>query len=130
MSRSSGPGSPSWFKCAASRSVTLDLHKARGHKHVVTRTGRTKPRSKGAAAGVRHGHVMWEYRCSCGHHGWSAHNDIDSPKYPIVKPPTWAERVAAMSDDDLLAEHACDDHDEEIDAELRRRLANARAPAR
>jgi hypothetical protein len=80
MSRSSGPGSPSWFKCTACRS-TVNRDPRRG-KYPVTRTGRTKPRSRGAALGVRHGHTMHEYRCGCGFVGWSAHNDV--ARLPVV----------------------------------------------
>lgn len=43
--------------------------------HDVVRTGRTKPNRsrKMGAYGIDESH---EYRCSCGHVGWSTHPDI------------------------------------------------------
>lgn len=43
--------------------------------HVVTRTGRTKP-NPSRRRGPRTLGQSWEYKCSCGHVGWTTHSDI------------------------------------------------------
>jgi hypothetical protein len=65
MSRSFGAGSPLWFRC-----------KCGNRAGAVTLTGRTKPRRRGGALGTRHSHVSREYRCTCGHVGWSTHKEL------------------------------------------------------
>jgi len=74
MSQSAGAGSPVWFRCWACRSALV-----RNTHTTVELTGRTRPyrRSKYHAAGIRSTPVSREYRCSCGHVGWSNHFDLE-----------------------------------------------------
>lgn len=64
--RRRGLGSPKDFHCPKCRS------------RVVKRTGRTRPYAPkdGHALGTRGNLVAAEYRCECGHVGWTNHNDI------------------------------------------------------
>jgi hypothetical protein len=79
MSRSSGPGSPIYFMCHACRRARARSLDWREYKvGTVKLTGRTRAyTSKGyTALGVRGDRVAREYKCSCGHVGWSNHNDL------------------------------------------------------
>lgn len=73
MGRSAGAGSPVWFRCHACRS-TLVYER----DETVTLTGRTKPYPQRAhhTLGARSTRTSYEYRCSCGHVGWSNHVDL------------------------------------------------------
>lgn len=73
MSRSSGAGSPVWFNCAKARGYGTSRN-----NHTWVRTGRTRPYrpSYGTALGTRSMLFAHEYRCSCGHVGWTNHVDI------------------------------------------------------
>ena len=76
MSRSAGTGSPLNFRCAACRrrETCLDFKSRKGWSGDVELTGNTKKRQR---ASPRHGTVLHQYRCrSCGHVGYSAHNDL------------------------------------------------------
>jgi hypothetical protein len=44
--------------------------------HHVTLTGRERPYRRKGVMGSRSTHVSREYRCSCGHVGWSNHVDL------------------------------------------------------
>ena len=74
MSRSSGGGSPLWFKCHGCR-------KAGRHRthHDIRLTGRkrSKKPNRGCALGVRSTVSQREYEClTCRHVGWSNHTDL------------------------------------------------------
>jgi hypothetical protein len=69
-----GTGQPISFKCAVERRENLGLW-GRIH-HQVERTGRSKPYRRLGQGGMRTMRTAFEYRCSCGHVGWSAHIDI------------------------------------------------------
>lgn len=73
MGRSAGPGSPVWFRCWSDRSTVRG-----GVDHRVTLTGRRRPyrSAKGHALGIRSDTIAREYRCTCGHVGWSNHLDL------------------------------------------------------
>lgn len=73
MGQSAGAGSPVWFRCAQAR-----REGRYGQEHNVELTGRSKPyrASKGHALGTRSSYKTREYRCSCGHVGWSNHVDL------------------------------------------------------
>ncbi len=81
MSQSAGPGSPSWFMCAACR-----RRRGSGREHEgirppvdVVLTGKTKryPYQYGSALGVRSSLISRQYECQrCGHVGWSTHKDL------------------------------------------------------
>ena len=43
-----------------------------GHEN-ITRTGRTRDNQRG---GIRMMNTAHEYRCECGHVGWSKHHDV------------------------------------------------------
>lgn len=80
MSRSAGTGSPVYFHCHRYRQLN---YKTRNNphdrdEHTVTLTGRTKPYkvSKHRALGSRSTRTLREYKCSCGHVGWSNHIDL------------------------------------------------------
>lgn len=80
MSRSAGTGSPTWFACYQARKiwyfddVTRTVRERKGHR--VTLTGRTKPNPSRRRNG-RVSDLLREYRCSCGHVGWSSHCDLE-----------------------------------------------------
>lgn len=75
MSRSAGAGSPVYFICTVARREW-----PRGtEEHRVTLTGRERPyhRKRYSAKGSRSSNVAREYKCSCGHVGWSNHKDLE-----------------------------------------------------
>lgn len=78
MSWNSGAGSPNSFMCHVWRSQWY-ANRDRSSEHVITLTGRTKPYrpKKYTALGARSTTVSREYRCSCGHVGWSNHKDLE-----------------------------------------------------
>lgn len=53
----------------------------KGHDRIV-RTGRTKPRPVDGKRSTRNLPDRHEYRCECGHVGWSAHAGII--RFPVV----------------------------------------------
>lgn len=76
MGQSAGAGSPVSFQCHACRSTLRSRSVA--SRHTFTLTGRSRPyRAKAySALGSRSTLVSREYRCSCGHVGWSNHVDL------------------------------------------------------
>jgi hypothetical protein len=77
MGLSSGTGSPHFFHCPVARR-NRDYRTHRLPKgHIITLTGRTKPRDRGGRVGDRSTLVVREYQCSCGHIGWSNHVDLE-----------------------------------------------------
>lgn len=79
MGLSAGPGSPIFFHCPVARR-NRDYPSGRLPKgHTVKLTGRTKPyRAKSySAMGQRSTSTLREFRCSCGHVGWSNHADLE-----------------------------------------------------
>lgn len=81
-----GTGYPLNFECAKARLIYYGNRSSRGEpvertererrQHVVTLTGRSRPRAS------RKGHprmstLTREYKCSCGHVGWSAHIQLE-----------------------------------------------------
>lgn len=83
MSRSAGPGQPSWFQCSMCRRNRT--------KYPVTLTGRQRP-YKVRGIGGRMNTVALEYRCGCGHVGWSAHVGLADP----ARFYGWGEAVKGM----------------------------------
>lgn len=80
MGLSAGAGSPVFFMCSACRrrkphfNSPLYRYFEPGE---VTLTGRTRPYRAGShALGVRSDTVSREYKCSCGHVGWSNHRRL------------------------------------------------------
>lgn len=71
-----GTGEPIAFACAVERRERIwhDISQSLPKEHRVTPTGRTKARR--TRGHIRHGNVAREYRCSCGHVGWSNHKDL------------------------------------------------------
>jgi hypothetical protein len=65
-----GTGQPITFRCWVER---RERWKSFRDDHVVTMTGRTRPYH--GHTGGRMTTTAYEYRCSCGHVGWSAHVD-------------------------------------------------------
>lgn len=76
-----GTGYPVYFICpVARRNRDIRTWAAPpGHRRIV-RTGRTKPMPPGRAH-PRKLNTSHEYRCGCGHVGWSSHVDI--ARYPV-----------------------------------------------
>lgn len=74
MSRSSGAGSPIWFRCARCR-------KGGGPGGFVQRvkpTGKAKPSPRPGVRGARSAKQSYQYEClDCGHVGWSNHKDLE-----------------------------------------------------
>lgn len=74
MSRSHGTGQPQYFMCAKQRAgYHYDAH-------YCVRTGRSKPARPNA--GVRVMDHQVEYRCICGHVGWSRH--VEAGQLPMT----------------------------------------------
>ena len=72
MGANNGTGNPMYFACAKAR-------KERSYReregHVVELTGRSK--AAGRRGGIRNSDRSREYKCSCGHVGWSRHVDLE-----------------------------------------------------
>jgi hypothetical protein len=79
-----GTGEPVTFRCQAER---LESDYMRGmREHRPLRTGRSKPYRR-IGQGIRTMTTAHEYRCSCGHTGWSAHVDVVRlPRTPDWRP--------------------------------------------
>ena len=73
-----GTGQPLFFRChALRRSYAHRLGLDARAKHVVTLTGRKKHVGYPNGVGARRvDEWRREYRCSCGHVGWSTHIDL------------------------------------------------------
>lgn len=86
MSRSSGTGSPFRFRCHMARKSWHAAHRLHPEAlvrvlHEVTLTGRTRPyRNRYHAIVGRSTVVAREYRCTCGHVGWSNHSDLSKQR--------------------------------------------------
>jgi hypothetical protein len=82
---------PMWFECPVARrfySADSGLQRVVRGTHHTARTGRTKPkphRSDRRNTGHRTLGVYHEYRCSCGHVGWSSH--VDVARLPLAPQP-------------------------------------------
>lgn len=80
--KGAGTGQPIYFKCAAERRERSSIYVqvADGIRHVVVRTGRTRGPGLDREVGTTaYGRMMLnahEYRCSCGHIGWTKHHGI------------------------------------------------------
>lgn len=77
-----GTGRPHAFICPVARRnrrLWSDSERPgelpRGHERIV-RTGRTKPRRHDGNLHPRILPTSHEYRCECGHVGWTTHNQI------------------------------------------------------
>jgi DNA-directed RNA polymerase subunit RPC12/RpoP len=78
VSRSAGPGSPYYFRCARCKTRTSRSDGKRGMNYVATGNVRPPPRRKHHARGIRSADQAYEYRClDCGHTGWSQHSDME-----------------------------------------------------
>jgi hypothetical protein len=84
MSRSHGTGYPIHFACSQARRIwhgSSDEQSARTSRerreHVVELTGRTRPTKRDGKGHPRKSWTTYEYRCSCGHVGWSSHKDLE-----------------------------------------------------
>lgn len=84
-----GTGYPIWFECAKARRIWYGSRRqdeteaiARTHRerarHRVELTGRTRPTPWNGKGHVRKSWTTFEYRCSCGHVGWSSHVSLES----------------------------------------------------
>lgn len=69
-----GTGRPLWFHCAAFRREPYRTRCAANH--FVKLTGRKRLMPIGNA-GNRNSKFSREYRCACGHVGWSRHVDLE-----------------------------------------------------
>lgn len=81
-----GTGYPNWFMCAKAREIWYGPRSsAEGAartgreraEHRVELTGRTKPTRATGKGHPRKSWTTFEYRCSCGHVGWSSHKDLE-----------------------------------------------------
>lgn len=74
-----GTGIPLYFNCPNYRRLDWRTRTSRdAENHRVVRTGRTKPRRWDGNQGLRTLDTAHEYRCRCGHVGWTTHCDIES----------------------------------------------------
>lgn len=76
-----GTGYPMTFRCTVERREREWRTGYCWREHSVARTGRTKPRPHNGKLGPRSLDTRHEYRCSCGHVGWTTHVEI--VRYPI-----------------------------------------------
>ncbi len=81
MSRSAGTGSPVWFVCGAARKE-WPRPSGWNREHDVTLTGRRRRYKPPRSMGLRSTFTSREYRCSCGHVGWSNHIDLERMERP------------------------------------------------
>lgn len=82
---SHGTGYPICFFCAEARHIYYrdTGRQARERaEHVVTLTGRTRPTKRNGKGHPRKSWTTREYRCSCGHVGWSSHIDLERMEQP------------------------------------------------
>ena len=78
MSRSSGAGSPIFFRCTRCKKYSTRTSAKRGMNYEATGNVRPAPTRKHHARGIRSANHSYEYRClDCGHVGWSTHNDVE-----------------------------------------------------
>jgi hypothetical protein len=80
VSRSAGTGNPIWFHCSQARKIWYtDVERTRRERnqHSVTLTGRTKVNPSRRRSSGRVSDLSREYRCSCGHIGWSTHKALE-----------------------------------------------------
>ena len=89
MSRSAGAGSPIAFRCTKCRSTLVS-----DRDSTWELTGRERPYAKArySVGGARSTRTAREYRCSCGHVGWSNHVDLLVRK--LGRWPTYDEQRA------------------------------------
>ncbi len=82
-----GTGYPIWFQCAKARLIwygsrrqgdarNADTGRERA-RHVTELTGRTRPTRRTGRGHPRKSWTTFEYRCSCGHVGWSSHISLE-----------------------------------------------------
>jgi hypothetical protein len=81
-----GTGYPNFFECSKARRIYYGNRSSRGDEvtrtsreraaHVVTLTGRQRPTKPGKGH-PRKSWTTFEYRCSCGHVGWSSHIELE-----------------------------------------------------
>lgn len=79
-----GTGQPISFACAIERreKLRVEFGMMLRREHRVIRTGRTRPYRRIGQGNMRTSTTAHEYRCSCGHVGWSAH--VDLPRHTPV----------------------------------------------
>lgn len=77
MGRASGAGSPVHFACPVARRNRNLTTWSLPEGHDVTLTGRTKPYTPPRAIGSRSTFTSREFRCTCGHVGWSNHAALE-----------------------------------------------------
>lgn len=75
MGRSAGTGSPLWFMCPKLRAIYPRMH-WHWDQHKTTPTGRHKAGPKKRTGSIRRIGRALEFRCACGHVGWSTHVDL------------------------------------------------------
>lgn len=56
----------------------LDLKQVNRSAHQITLTGQTKP-NPSTKRSWRTSATSREFKCSCGHRGWSVHIDLENP---------------------------------------------------
>jgi hypothetical protein len=82
-----GTGYPYTFECAKARLIYYGNRSSRGEpvirtsreraEHVVTLTGREREAPSPNRGHPRKSRMSREYRCACGHVGWSCHIDLE-----------------------------------------------------
>ena len=72
MGANNGTGIPMFFACAMAR---RERSSAGRERHVVELTGRSKVAAR--KGGIRNAARSREYKCACGHIGWSRHIDLE-----------------------------------------------------
>lgn len=89
-----GTGYPTFFACPQARKIYYGTRASRGEAvsrtqrersaHDVELTGRTKPTPRNGKGHPRKSWTTFEYKCVCGHVGWSSHKDLERLAAPIA----------------------------------------------
>jgi hypothetical protein len=81
-----GTGYPIWFQCAKARRIWYGPRSSAAgatrtalerSEHHTELTGRTRPTPHTGKGHPRKSWTTFEYRCTCGHVGWSSHKNLE-----------------------------------------------------
>jgi hypothetical protein len=87
---------PNWFRCYVERRESRRWRPSVEHR--VALTGRTRTRKTSRGHSGRSTLVVREYRCSCGHVGWSNHVDLARRGLPCKNYDRCGNDAEALSD--------------------------------
>lgn len=90
-----GTGFPEFFECSQARKVYYGSRSSRGYdvdrtarerdRHKVKLTGKTRDAPSPGKGHPRKSALSRQYKCSCGHTGWSCHIDLERRTTPNMR---------------------------------------------